>query len=115
MSTDEPSPSEEEVLRTMAADAGIGFQAKVDCPPKSLLDLIPKQIAEKYGVFPLDFTDIKSPQSGKTIWRIIKIAMTNPYDVEALDALQHLLNAEIEAVVVPRGKIVEGIRNYYGS
>jgi hypothetical protein len=65
-------------------------------------------------VFPLDYTDIKNPSDGKLERRTITIAITNPYDFETLDLLHHLLGCDIESVVVPKRKIEEGLRNYYG-
>jgi hypothetical protein len=108
------SSSEEEGPRALAKETGLPYQADVDCPPQSLLKMFPKKLAEEHGVFPLDYTDIKDPADGKLVRRTIKIAIANPYDFETLDLLHHLFSCDIESVVVPKRKIEEGLRNYYG-
>ncbi|MDL1964599.1 MAG: Flp pilus assembly complex ATPase component TadA [Deltaproteobacteria bacterium] len=70
----------------------------------SLKNLIPSEEAQKYQVAPL----IKKG-------RLLKIAISNPSDIETLDAIETLTNSEIEPVVCTDWELTELMGRIYGK
>ena len=66
------------------------------------LDLIPGEIAEHYGVVPIEKT-----ASG------LRVAVADPLDFEAVDALQFITRMQVDVVISPRNDILKAIRNHY--
>jgi type IV pilus assembly protein PilB len=68
-----------------------------------LSKLIPIDYAQKYQVAPL-----------MRKRRLLKIAMTDPLDINALDVIEMLTNCEVEAVVCTERELNQLISNLYG-
>ena len=69
-----------------------------------LKNLIPSETAQKYQVAPL----LKKG-------RLLIIAMSNPSDIETLDAIETLTNSEIEPVICTDWELTELIGRIYGT
>ncbi len=69
---------------------------------KEILDLIPKEVAQRYKVVPLD-------KFGK----ILTIAMFNPLDREALKTISQLTGLDVRAFVSQREELDETITLVY--
>jgi type IV pilus assembly protein PilB len=87
--------SEDDVSRAIAHQFDLDF---VDIDKHSIsqntLQLIPEEIIQKYGVLPL----------GKENGRL-RIAISDPLDLDTLDMLRFRLNSEIECSIASPGKI----------
>lgn len=70
-----------------------------------IISLVPRHIAKKYNVVPI----------GKTDGGGVIVAVVDPSDLEAIDSLRLLLNADVEIRVAPEGEIADAIERYYGS
>jgi type IV pilus assembly protein PilB len=70
----------------------------------SLASLVPGEIAHKYQIAPLQ-------QRG----HILKIATTDPFDIDSLDTIEKLTNLEVERVLCSEHDITQLINNIYGS
>jgi type IV pilus assembly protein PilB len=69
-----------------------------------VISIIPRHIAKKYRVIPLFKTDGK-----------VAIAIADPSDLNTIDTLTHLLNAEIEFRVASEEDIEAALNKYYGA
>ena len=66
--------------------------------------LIPRHTARKYRVIPVFKTDNK-----------VAVAIADPSDLNTIDSLTHLLNAEIELRVASEPDIEAALTKYYGG
>ncbi len=62
--------------------------------PDEVISIIPRHIAKKYRVIPIFKTDGK-----------VAVAIADPSDLNTIDSLTHLLNAEIELRVASEPKL----------
>jgi type IV pilus assembly protein PilB len=72
--------------------------------PDEVISIIPRHLAKKYRVVPV-FKD-----EGK-----IAVATSDPSDLNTIDTLTHLLNAEIELRVASEQDIENALNRYYGG
>lgn len=96
--------SEEAVTRTMAVNAGMEF---VDLsgyvPDASLLQLVPDEVAGKYGVIPVGM------DNGRLV-----LAVADPMDFQALDSLPHIISSfPLEFVAAQKSQIDQMLIDLY--
>jgi type IV pilus assembly protein PilB len=72
--------------------------------PDEVISMIPRHIAKKYRVIPVFKTDGK-----------VAVALADPSDLNTIDSLTHLLNAEIELRVASESEIENALNKYYGA
>ena len=72
--------------------------------PDEVIAIISRSIAKKYRVIPVFKTDNK-----------VAIAIADPSDLNTIDTLTHLLNAEIELRVASEADIEAALNKYYGG
>lgn len=72
--------------------------------PPPIIGLIPKDIAKKYGVIPLQQSSDK---------KSLVVAMADPSNLLAIDELQFLVHARIVPVVASDTAIEAGLAHYY--
>jgi general secretion pathway protein E/type IV pilus assembly protein PilB len=72
--------------------------------PDEVISIIPRHIAKKYRVIPVFKNDNK-----------VAIAIADPSDLNTIDTLTHLLNAEIELRVASEPDIEAALGRYYGG
>ena len=71
--------------------------------PDDVIAIIPRHIAKKYRVVPVFKSDGK-----------VAVAIADPSDLNTIDTLTHLLNAEIELCVASEPDIEAALNKYYG-
>ncbi len=69
-----------------------------------VISIVPRDIAKKYRVIPLFKTEGK-----------VAVAIADPSDLNTLDSLHHLLNADIELRVASEPDIEAALGKYYGG
>jgi general secretion pathway protein E/type IV pilus assembly protein PilB len=69
-----------------------------------VISIIPRHIAKKYRVIPIFKTDNK-----------VAVAIADPSDLNTIDSLTHLLNAEIELRVASEPDIEAALNKFYGG
>ena len=69
-----------------------------------VISIVPRHIAKKYRVIPIVKAD------GKVV-----VAIADPSDLNTIDSLTHLLNAEIELRVASEPDIEAALTKYYGA
>lgn len=69
-----------------------------------LLKIVPRDLATRYRVFPVEF------HGGH-----LKLAISDPLDVDTVDSLGHVIKANIETVIAPAKEIAAAIERHYGK
>ena len=72
--------------------------------PDDIIAIIPRHVAKKYRVIPVMKTDGK-----------VAVAISDPSDLNTIDSLTHLLNAEIDPKVASDPDIEAALNKYYGG
>jgi type IV pilus assembly protein PilB len=72
--------------------------------PDEVIAIIPRNVARKYRVVPVFKTEGK-----------VAVAIADPSDLNTIDTLHHLLNAEIELRVATEQDIESALNRYYGG
>ena len=76
---------------------------------RQLLDLVPKEIAEQYGLVPIFVRRVRG------LGNALYIAMDDPSDEAALQAVQHYSGLPVRCMIAPPSDIRGAIRAYYES
>ena len=69
-----------------------------------VIAIVPRDIAKKYRVIPVFKTEVK-----------VAVAIADPSDLNTIDSLTHLLNAEIELRVASEPDLEAALNKYYGG
>ncbi len=94
--------SREEALQCLATENSMDFLPEVDSIDESLTQIIDRETCLKYLTVPLAQN-----------YGAIQMAISNPLDFDALDALRFILKSEIEPIVVPPNIIEKLIKKYF--
>jgi type IV pilus assembly protein PilB len=70
---------------------------------RNVLSLVPRDIARKYHVIPLDQVN-----------KILSIVMADPLDVEAKSELQHVTNCRLVPFIATHGEVEKALHRWYG-
>ncbi|MBQ7651334.1 MAG: Flp pilus assembly complex ATPase component TadA [Victivallales bacterium] len=99
--------TEQDVVQLLAAEYGMDTydfdKAEKKVPPE-IAEIVSPTIAKRYKIMPISMTN-----------NILKIAMADPGDIEALDAVRYLLKMEVEGVVAPKRQIEQQINMHYSD
>jgi type IV pilus assembly protein PilB len=92
------------VVRALAAAYRLKFidLTNLEVPPEVVL-LLPESVARENSVFPV-------AESGAAI----RVAVSDPTDLDTQEKLRFILNRNIELALAPREQIVEAINRHYG-
>jgi type IV pilus assembly protein PilB len=97
--------TEASLTQALASEMGIdAVDLSTFEPTPALIHLVPAGMARLHGVIPV-------LASGN----VLTVALTNPFDTQAIDDLRFTLNREIVQVVAPRHQVETLITNHYGS
>lgn len=73
-------------------------------PSTDAMALIPRNLAIRYNVFPI-----------AKVGGVLKLAIADPLDVDAIDSLTHVVKLTIEPSIAPAGEIKHAITRFYGN
>ncbi|HEV3272282.1 MAG TPA: ATPase, T2SS/T4P/T4SS family [Candidatus Methylacidiphilales bacterium] len=93
-----------DILRTTAAEAGVDLIEKIEGVPEEAVKAIPRQLAYRLTVMPLHLEG-----------RHLRVALTDPFNFDAIDTLSKELRFEIDHVVAPLEQIDLALKRYYGN
>jgi type IV pilus assembly protein PilB len=96
--------TEVDILRTTAAEAGVDLIEKIDAVPEEALKTIPRQLAYRLAVMPLQVEG-----------RHLRVALTDPFNFDAIDTLSKEVRYDIDLVVAPAEQIELALKRHYGS
>jgi len=95
--------TQEDVARTLAANAGIPFVRLMDIHFElGITETIPEEIARRYRVIPIE-------GDGLTL----TVALADPLNFEALDTLPHIIGRETNLVCCTQLDIKEHLKQFY--
>lgn len=96
---------EREVIEAQAQEAGLPF-VNLDSVAleSSAVNVVPDRIAKQHNVIPVR-------KEGNTLW----LAMSNPNNIEAMDAVRFASGLLVKPAVAVPGAIDDAIRKYYGG
>jgi general secretion pathway protein E/type IV pilus assembly protein PilB len=93
-----------DILSTTAVEAGVDLVEKIDQVPEEAVNALPKQLAFRLNVMPLSL-------EGKHL----RIAVSDPFNFDAIDTLSKELRYDIDTVVAPADQIDQAIKRHYGN
>ncbi len=96
---------EEPVAQALAAQLGLPYQPPPLVPDPASVALVPEGLARRRLVLPL----------GLGAGREIRVAMSDPLDLGALDDVQFRTGRRVDAVVVSPAALLAALRTAYGS
>jgi general secretion pathway protein E/type IV pilus assembly protein PilB len=95
--------SEDTVLSMIAAQFGMEYvHVNADAIDPAVKDLIPTDVARKYGVVPVLATDDS-----------VTVALSDPMGYDTVDSLRYVLKKNVDAVVAPRSEVKAAIEKLY--
>lgn len=96
---------ESELVQALAEQAGFEFRSLKDyrLPDKTLLDIVPGELARRYKIFPLEIQEDGT----------LLIAISDPLNVHLLDDIQIFANRTVDAVVASESDIKDLIDLHY--
>lgn len=93
----------DDLMKTLAADAGIPYVMLTDVEPEhSAIAIVPENIARRHTALPL------RQENGRLL-----VAMDNPFDMEAVTAIERASGRPIKVVAAPRDSITSLLRRAY--
>jgi type IV pilus assembly protein PilB len=99
------SLTQEDVARTLAANAGIPFIRLADVAfDPGITEAISDDVAKRYRVIPVQDDGMA-----------LTVAIADPLDFEALDSLPHVIGRELNLVCVTQKDIQDHLRQFYHS
>lgn len=93
-----------DVTKAIANTAGIEFIDRIEDIPEEIIRSVPKHIAKRYRFFPLQRME-----------NLLRVALSDPFDLESIDSISFLLKTEIDPVVAPLAEIERALVEHYGS
>ena len=97
--------AEDEVLHILGAEYGMDvFDFTNVQVSTEVIAAIPKEIARRYEVIPVSSSD-----------GTLTVAMSDPTDLDALDAVRYILKCDVDGVVASRKQVQHALGFYYGD
>ncbi len=95
----------QDVIEALAEFHGLQFVdlATMTIPP-SVVELVPESVARENVILPM------AADNGA-----LRVAMSDPMDLDTIQKLTFILNKDIQPVLAPREQIIESINRYYGQ
>jgi len=95
--------TEDDVLAMIAAQFGMEYvHVNADAIDPSVKDLIPNEVARKYGVVPVSRTE-----------NSVTVALSDPMGYDTVDSLRYVLKLNVDAVVAPRSEVKAAVEKLY--
>ncbi len=95
--------SEDDVLAMIAAQFGMEYvHVNADAIDASVKDVIPREVARKYGVVPVYASE-----------HSVTVALSDPMGYDTVDSLRYVLKVNVEAVVAPRAEVRAAVDKLY--
>jgi type IV pilus assembly protein PilB len=93
-----------DILSTTAAEAGLDLIPSIDALTDDVVATVPGHLAHRLGVMPISLDG-----------RHLRVALSDPFNFDAIDTLSKELRYEIDPVVAPADQIALAISRYYGN
>jgi type IV pilus assembly protein PilB len=93
-----------DILRTTADEAGVDMVEKIENVADEAVKAIPRNLAFRLEVMPIYLEG-----------RHLRVALTDPFNFDAIDTLSKELRYDIDPVVAPEDQIVQALKRHYGN
>jgi type IV pilus assembly protein PilB len=93
-----------DILHTTATEAGVDVLDKIELVPEEAVKAVPRQLAHRLLVMPLSLEG-----------RHLRVALTDPFNFDAIDTLSKELRFDIDIVVSPAEQIDLALKRHYGN
>jgi type IV pilus assembly protein PilB len=93
-----------DILRTVATEAGVDVLEKIEVVPDEAVKAVPRQLAHRLSVMPLHLEG-----------RHLRVALSDPFNFDAIDTLSKELKFDIDLVVSPAEEIDNALKRHYGT
>jgi general secretion pathway protein E/type IV pilus assembly protein PilB len=95
--------TEDDVLSMIAAQFGMEYvHVNADAIDPVVKDIIPRDVARKYGVVPVYATEGS-----------VTVALSDPMGYDTVDSLRYVLKLNVDAVVAPRSEVKAAVDKLY--
>ena len=95
--------TEDDVLAMIAAQFGMEYvHVNADAIDPAVKDVIPRDVARKYGVVPVYAAD-----------NSVTVALSDPMGYDTVDSLRYVLKRNVDAVVAPRSEVKAAVDKLY--
>jgi general secretion pathway protein E/type IV pilus assembly protein PilB len=95
--------TEDIVLGMIATQFGMQYvHVNADAIDPSVKDIIPNDLARKYGVVPVFATDTS-----------VTVALSDPMAYDTVDSLHYVLKRDVDAVIAPRSEVKAAVDKLY--
>ncbi len=95
--------TEDDVLAMIATQFGMEYvHVNADAIDPAVKDVIPNEVARKYGVVPVYRTEDS-----------VTVALSDPMGYDTVDSLRYVLKMNVEAVVAPRAEVKAAVDKLY--
>ncbi len=92
-----------DILKTLASQFGMETVSLTSMAlPKEVVDAVPGKVARRYKIVPLSRDD-----------GTLRVALSDPFDVETLDSLRYILKTNVEGAVALPEEIDVALDHYY--
>jgi type IV pilus assembly protein PilB len=96
--------TEMDILQTTATEAGVDLLEKIETIPDEAVKAVPRQLAYRLAVMPINLEG-----------RHLRVALSDPFNFDAIDTLSKELRYDIDPVVAPAEQIELALKRHYGS
>ncbi len=100
--------SEETMVKTLGEQLHLSYvdlsNAKIE---DRILELVPGNVLQKHGMIPFEFAE-DNPN-------VLRVAMVDPLDMEAIDDVSMITNLQVEAVITTRRSLNMTLDKYFGQ
>lgn len=97
--------TEKEIIDTLSQQLGIPIVSLDDRDiPLDLIRLIPEDVWKNHMVIPIERN-----------FNVLKLAMTDPLDINAIDEVARIVRMEVEPCIVTEGEMKRALAKYYGA
>ena len=102
---------EEDLTRALSSQMDVSYVSiKSETPDPFVLALVPFEVAKKSKILPLSI----GPDDQHGVRRM-RLAMSNPWDIEAIDLVQRLTRYRVEPCVATESSLMTAIERAYNS
>jgi type IV pilus assembly protein PilB len=95
--------TEDQILGMIATQFGMQYvHVNADAIDPAVKDIIPSDLARKYGVVPVYATETS-----------VTVALSDPMAYDTVDSLHYVLNRDVDAVIAPRSEVKAAVDKLY--
>ncbi len=94
--------------KSSAENYGMEHRDRIEDVDKSVIAMMPRLVAHKYCTVPSAY-EISGSR------KCLKVAISDPLDVDTVDSLRYIMKTDVEPVVVPEVEIEAALSRFYGE